>query len=161
MAPHFMKLRRKVANQNLHFCKEETVLLKRISLKRDEYYIYMALFTIPLKFVSFYYFQVFLPSVLLLIDYIVITLYIILFSLKKCFSLSFIVIANVNANYPKSAIVALIFLKQILEVSPSNKESSLYFTSKCSFDLRYLNGGVKTFVRTLAAGENPLGRIIY
>ena len=42
MAPHFMKLRRKVADQNLHFCKEETVLLKRISLKRDEYYIYMA-----------------------------------------------------------------------------------------------------------------------
>ena len=37
----------------------------------------------------------------------------------------------------------------------------MYFTDKCPFELRYLNGGVKTIVKTLTAGENPLGRAIY
>ena len=49
--------------------------------------------------------------------------------------------------------VALIFFKQMSKVSPSNKELSIYFTDKCPFDLKYLNGGVKTFVKTLTAGE--------
>ena len=66
-----------------------------------------------------------------------------------------------NPSSRKSATVALIFFKQMSKVSPSNKESSIYFTDKCPFDLRYLNGGVKTFVKTLTAGENPLGRTIY
>ena len=61
----------------------------------------------------------------------------------------------------KSATVALIFLKQISMVSASNIESSIYFMDKCHFDLRYFNGGVKTFVKTLTAGKNTLRRTIY
>ena len=64
-----------------------------------------------------------------------------------------------NPSSHKSATTALIFLKQISEVSPRNKELSIYFTEKCPFDLRCSNGGVKTFVKTLTAGENSLGRI--
>ena len=67
----------------------------------------------------------------------------------------------VNPSSPKSATVVLIFFKQMSKVSPSNKESSIYFTEKCHFDLRYINGGVKTFVKTPTVGENPLGRTIY
>ena len=67
----------------------------------------------------------------------------------------------VNPSSRKSATVALIFLKQISKVSPSSSESSIYFMDKCSFDLGNLNGGAKTFVKTLTAGENPLGRTIY
>ena len=66
-----------------------------------------------------------------------------------------------NSSSRKSATVALIFLKQISKVFPNNSESSIYFTEKCPFDLRYLNGGVKTFVKTLTAGENPFERTIY
>ena len=57
--------------------------------------------------------------------------------------------------------VALIILKQISKACYRNSESSIYFMDKCPFDLRYLNGGVKTFVKTLRAGENPLVRTIY
>ena len=60
----------------------------------------------------------------------------------------------VNLSSRKSATVTLIFLKLISKVSPSNKDSSIYFTGKCPFDLRYLNEGVKTFVKTLTDGEN-------
>ena len=42
--------------------------------------------------------------------------------------------------------------------SPSNSESSIYFTDKCPFDLKYFNRGDKTFVKTLTAGENSLAR---
>ena len=66
-----------------------------------------------------------------------------------------------NPSSRKGATVALILLKQISKVSPSNKDSSIYFTDKYPFDLRYLNGGVKTFVKTLTAGKNPFGRRIY
>ena len=66
-----------------------------------------------------------------------------------------------NPSFRKTATVALIILKQISKVSPRSSESSIYFTDKCPFDLIYLNGGVKTFVKTLRAGENPLVRTIY
>ena len=55
----------------------------------------------------------------------------------------------VNPSSCKSATVAIILLKQISKVSPSNKEPSIYFTDKCPpFDLRYLHGGVNIFVKT-------------
>ena len=60
-----------------------------------------------------------------------------------------------NLGSRKSATVVLIFLKQISKVCPSNKESSTHFTGKCPSELRYLNGLVKTFAKTLTAGENP------
>ena len=57
----------------------------------------------------------------------------------------------VNPSSRKAAIVALIILKQISKVSRRNSDSSITFTGKCPFDLSYLNGGVKTFVKTLRA----------
>ena len=66
-----------------------------------------------------------------------------------------------NPSSRKTATVAIIILKQISKVSPRKSERSIYFMDKCPFDLRYLNGGVKTFVKTLRAGENPLVRTIY
>ena len=68
-----------------------------------------------------------------------------------------------NSSSRKSATVALVFSKQISKVSPSNSEPLIYFTDKCPFDLRYLNGAAKTFVETLTvtADENPLGRTIW
>ena len=67
----------------------------------------------------------------------------------------------VNPNSRKSATVAIIFLKKISEVSPSNSESSTYFTDKCPFHFRYLNGVANTFVKTLTAGEKRLEKTIY
>ena len=67
----------------------------------------------------------------------------------------------VNPNFRKSATVAIIFLKKISKVSPSNSESSTYFVDKYPFDFIYLNGVTKTFVKTLTASEKPLGRTIY
>ena len=67
----------------------------------------------------------------------------------------------VNCSSHKTATVALIILKQISKVSPRNSESSIYFTDKCPFDLRYLKAGVKRFIKTLRADENPLVRTIY
>ena len=58
-----------------------------------------------------------------------------------------------NPSSHVSATVALIFLKEISKTSPSNKDSSIYFMEKCPFNVRYLNGKVKTFVKTLAAGD--------
>ena len=67
----------------------------------------------------------------------------------------------VNPSSRKTATVALIILKQISKFSPRNSESSIYFTDKSPFDLRYLKAGVKRFVKTLRADENPLVRTIY
>ena len=38
--------------------------------------------------------------------------------------------------------------------SPPASDSSIYFADKCPFDLKYLNGGIKTFVKTLTAGKD-------
>ena len=51
-----------------------------------------------------------------------------------------------NSSSRKTATVALIILKQISKVSPRNSKALIHFTDKCSFDLRYLNGGVKTTI---------------
>ena len=60
---------------------------------------------------------------------------------------------TVNPSSHVSVTVALIFLKQISKTSPSNEDSSIYFTDKYPFNRRYLNGEVKTFVKTLTAGD--------
>ena len=75
--------------------------------------------------------------------------------------LTFLSILRINPSSRNSATVALIFLKQISKVSLNNSESLVYFMAKYSFDFRYLNGGVKPFVKTPIAAENPLGRTIY
>ena len=51
-----------------------------------------------------------------------------------------------NSSSRKTATVALIILKQISKVSPRNSKALIYFADKCPFDLRYLNGGVKTTI---------------
>ena len=59
------------------------------------------------------------------------------------------------ASSCKSATVALMFLNKSQRSLPAS-ESSIYSTNKCPivFDLRYLNGGARTFVKNLAADED-------
>ena len=67
----------------------------------------------------------------------------------------------VNPSSHKGATAVIVFLKQISKISPNNSDLSIHFTDNCPFDLRYLNRGVKTFIKILTGGENPLGKIIY
>ena len=67
----------------------------------------------------------------------------------------------VNPSSHKGATAVIVFLKQISKISPNNSDLSIHFTDNCPFDLRYLNREVKTFIKILTGGENPLGKIIY
>ena len=67
----------------------------------------------------------------------------------------------VSPSSHQGAPAVIVFLKQISKISPNNSDLSIHFTDNCPFDLRYLNRGVKTFIKILTGGQNPLGKIIY